>query len=63
MNQVYVQCVLGIKLHKKRNTKNSQGQYHRSMTAKLWQQGVAGYQEVRMLICNLYFFLSNQITL
>ncbi|RHZ85608.1 hypothetical protein Glove_63g82 [Diversispora epigaea] len=44
MNQVYIRYVLGIKLHKKRNGKNNFGQYHRSMTAKLWQQG-AGYQE------------------
>ncbi|RHZ78552.1 hypothetical protein Glove_161g49 [Diversispora epigaea] len=47
MNQVYVRYVLGIKLHKKRNTRNDREQYHRSMTAKLWQQGVADPQEVR----------------
>nr|CAG8612085.1 9779_t:CDS:2 [Entrophospora candida] len=44
MNQIYIQYVLGIKLHKKRNRKNDLGQYHRSMTARLWQQG-AGCQE------------------
>ncbi|RHZ85226.1 hypothetical protein Glove_69g67 [Diversispora epigaea] len=41
MNQVYVRYVLGIKLHTKRNTRNDRGQFHRSMTAKLWQQGIA----------------------
>ncbi|RHZ60065.1 hypothetical protein Glove_359g9 [Diversispora epigaea] len=41
MNQVYVRYVLGIKLHTKRNTRNLQGRYHRSMTANLWQQGIA----------------------
>ncbi|CAG8732253.1 13812_t:CDS:2, partial [Dentiscutata heterogama] len=39
MNQIYIRYVLGIKLHKKRNRKNTLGQYHRSMTARLWQQG------------------------
>ncbi|CAG8725240.1 4327_t:CDS:2, partial [Cetraspora pellucida] len=45
MNQVYVRHVLGIKLHKKRTTRDGQGRYHRSMTARLWQQGIARYQE------------------
>ncbi|RHZ54348.1 hypothetical protein Glove_428g95 [Diversispora epigaea] len=45
MNQVYVRYVLGIKLHRKRDRKNGLGQYHRSMTARLWQQGVARYRE------------------
>ncbi|CAG8755826.1 46_t:CDS:2, partial [Ambispora leptoticha] len=44
MNQIYIRYVLGIKLHKKRNRKNDLGQYHRSMTARLWQQE-SGYQE------------------
>ena len=46
MNQEYVRYVLGIKLHKRRNIKNGHGQYHRSMAARLWQQGIVGYQEV-----------------
>ncbi|RHZ81180.1 hypothetical protein Glove_123g63 [Diversispora epigaea] len=45
MNQVYVRYVLGIKFHRKRNTRNDQGQYHRSMTAKLWQQGIVNPRE------------------
>ncbi|CAG8571019.1 217_t:CDS:2, partial [Paraglomus occultum] len=49
MNQIYIRYVLGIKLHKKRNTKNDLGQYHRSMTARLWQQR-AGYQENKLLL-------------
>ncbi|CAG8787955.1 2625_t:CDS:2, partial [Acaulospora morrowiae] len=43
LNQVYVRYVLGIKIHKKRNIRNDQGQYHRSMTARLWDQN--GYLE------------------
>ncbi|CAG8617949.1 4073_t:CDS:2 [Gigaspora rosea] len=49
MNQIYIRYVLGIKLHKKRNRKNTLGQYHRSMMARLWQQG-AGYQEFETII-------------
>ncbi|RHZ89171.1 hypothetical protein Glove_18g120 [Diversispora epigaea] len=41
MKQVYVRYVLGIKLHSKRVTRDVQGQYHRSMTARLWEQGIA----------------------
>ncbi|CAG8610702.1 7916_t:CDS:10, partial [Dentiscutata heterogama] len=41
INQVYVRFVLGIKLHKKRTTRDGQGRYHISMAARLWQQGVA----------------------
>ncbi|RHZ75718.1 hypothetical protein Glove_212g57 [Diversispora epigaea] len=45
MKQVYVRYVLGIKLHSKRDTRDIQGRYHRAMTARLWEQGIADYQE------------------
>ncbi|RGB24191.1 hypothetical protein C1646_676552 [Rhizophagus diaphanus] len=44
LNVVHVRYVLGIKLHDKRATTDARGRYHRSMTALLFQQGVAGYQ-------------------
>ncbi|KAF0476381.1 hypothetical protein F8M41_024398 [Gigaspora margarita] len=40
MSQQYVRCVLGIKLYDLRTTRNTHGQYNRSMKAKLWRQGM-----------------------
>ncbi|RUS33928.1 hypothetical protein BC938DRAFT_483210 [Jimgerdemannia flammicorona] len=39
LQEPYIRFVLGIKVHEKRIVRNPQGQYHRSMTARLWQQG------------------------
>ncbi|RIB08157.1 hypothetical protein C2G38_2147216 [Gigaspora rosea] len=40
MSQQYVRCVLGIKLYDLRTTRNTHGQFNRSMKAKLWRQGM-----------------------
>jgi len=48
LRESYVRYVIGIKLHSKSKVaKNAQGQWHRAMTAMLWQQGVAQVSEVR----------------
>ncbi|CAG8486062.1 17261_t:CDS:2 [Rhizophagus irregularis] len=44
LNVVHVRYVIGIKLHDKRTITDNRGRYHRSMTALLFRQGVAGYQ-------------------
>ncbi|CAG8677864.1 10362_t:CDS:2, partial [Paraglomus brasilianum] len=46
LRESYVRYVIGIKLHSKSKVaKNAQGQWHRAMTAMLWQQGVAQVSE------------------
>ncbi|CAG8762717.1 12865_t:CDS:2 [Cetraspora pellucida] len=40
MSQQYVRYVLGIKLYDLRTTRNTHGQFNRSMKAKLWRQGM-----------------------
>ncbi|CAJ0634005.1 314_t:CDS:2 [Entrophospora sp. SA101] len=40
MSQQYVRCVLGIKLYDLQTTRNTHGQFNRSMKAKLWRQGL-----------------------
>ncbi|RIB10177.1 hypothetical protein C2G38_2043702 [Gigaspora rosea] len=40
MRQQYVRCALGIKLYDLRTTRNTHGQFNRSMKAKLWRQGM-----------------------
>ncbi|RUP49958.1 hypothetical protein BC936DRAFT_140868, partial [Jimgerdemannia flammicorona] len=39
LQEPYVRYVFGVKIHEKRNSRNPNGQYHRSMTARLWRQG------------------------
>ncbi|CAG8539719.1 2276_t:CDS:2, partial [Cetraspora pellucida] len=45
LQETYVRYVFGIKLHKPRNIRDFQGRRLRAMTARLWTQGTAGYQE------------------
>ncbi|CAG8512595.1 15727_t:CDS:2 [Gigaspora margarita] len=45
LQETYVRYVLGIKIHAPKDTRNSQGNRLRAMTARLWIQGAEEYQE------------------